>query len=126
MTVRLPQQPKPRDPSALRTAWRAETFAARAARQAANPTEEWRRLERAHILSQPLVGPHIRTHGAMLIFALRHRNRHEAVGQVVRLLVAGPGSALRRYPLGNTGGAEVSAVAPMDVPDDLSRFLPMR
>jgi len=37
--------------------------------------------------------------------------------------VAGPGSATRRYPLGNTGGADVSAFAPMDMPSDLRALL---
>jgi len=120
---RLPRQPKPRDPAALRAAWSAEADAARAARRAGDHTEQWRRLERAHILSQPLVAAHIRTHADMLMFAVRQLDRREAVGQVVRLVVAGPGSALRRYPLGNTGGANVSAVMPMDIPEDLSRLL---
>ena len=123
VTSRLPRQPKPRDPAAVRAAWRAETAATRAARRAGDPAEQWRRLERAHILSQPLVVAHIRTHADMLSFAVRHRDRHEVVGQIVRLAVAAPGTALRRYPLGNTGGADVSAVMPMDVPADLLRLL---
>lgn len=121
--VILPRQPKPRDAADLRAAWRAETNAARTARRAGDPAEEWRRLERAHILSQPLVAAHIRAHAHMLAFAVRHRDRHEVVGQVMRLAVAAPGTALRRYPLGNTGGANVSAVMPMDIPADLGRFL---
>jgi hypothetical protein len=33
-------------------------------------------------------------------------------------------TALRgRYPVGNTGGADVSALEPMPIPDDLVRFL---
>jgi hypothetical protein len=123
MTRRPPRQAKPRDPAALRAAWQAESAASRTARRGGDRVEEWRRLERAHILSQPLVGAHVRTHAAMLTFALRYRDRHEALGQVVRLFVAGPGSALGRYPLGNTGGANVSAVQPMDIPEDLHALL---
>lgn len=59
----------------------------------------------------------------MLAFAFRRRDRHETLGQIIRLVVAGPGTALGRYPLGNTGGANVSAVAPMDVPPDLRPLL---
>jgi hypothetical protein len=62
---------------------------------------------------------HVRTHLAMLAFAIRRHDRREITGQLIRTIAAGPGSVLRRYPLGNTGGANVSAVAPMDVPDDL-------
>ena len=54
---------------------------------------------------------------------LRRRDRREVVGQLVRLLVAGPGSAVGRYPLGNTGGANVSAVTPMPIPADLQAVL---
>ena len=59
----------------------------------------------------------------MLGYGIRHRDRREVAGQLVRSLVAGPGSALGRYPLGNTGGADVSAVAPMPIPADLQAVL---
>jgi hypothetical protein len=59
----------------------------------------------------------------MLHYAVRHRDRREILGQVVRTLVAAPGSATRLYPLGNTGGADVSATAPMPIPDDLAGIL---
>ena len=61
---------------------------------------EWRHLERAHILNQPLAVPHVRTHAAMLSFGVRRRNRREVLGQLVRLVVAAPGSWTGRYPRG--------------------------
>ena len=67
--------------------------------------------------------PHVRTHVAMLGAALRRRDRREIVGQVVRLVVAAPGSWTGRYPVGNTGGADVSALRPMPIPADLQVFL---
>lgn len=39
----------------------------------------------------------------MLAVAWRERDRREAVGQVTRLAAAAPGSALGRYPEGDTG-----------------------
>jgi hypothetical protein len=45
------------------------------------------------------------------------------VGQLLRLVVAGPGSLTGRYPVGNTGGADVSALAPMPIPEDLRPYL---
>ena len=42
---------------------------------------------------------------------------------MLRVLVAGPGSWTGRYPVGNTGGANVSAFQPMPVPDDLRAVL---
>lgn len=122
----MPRQAKAENPVELRAAWRQEIDGARGARRAGDRTEQWRRLERAHILSQPLVGPHVRTHVGMLRFALGRRDGHETVGQVVRLLLAGVGSASGRYPLGNTGGANVSAFVPMDIPDDLRPHLEVR
>jgi Protein of unknown function (DUF3703) len=109
--------------AALRAAWRSERRAATTARRAGDTEAEWHHLERAHILSQPLVGLHLRTHAAMLGAALRSWDGHETVGQALRLLLAGPGSLSGRYPVGNTGGADVSAFQPMAVPDDLRPLL---
>jgi hypothetical protein len=107
----------------LRERWAQERTAARAARQQSDAEGEWRHLERAHILSQPMAAPHVRTHVAMLGYGLRHRNRREIVGQLVRLVVAAPGTWTGRYPVGNTGGADVSALKPMPIPDDLQAVL---
>jgi len=119
----LPRQPKPRDKKSLRKACADERVAARRARTTDDAASEWSHLERAHVLSQPLPGAHVRTHVAMLGYGIRHRSRQEVFGQVARLLVAGPGSASGRYPLGNTGGADVSAVEPMPIPADLQAIL---
>ena len=119
----LPKQPRPANKQAIRHAWADEHTAARHARANGDTTGEWRHLERAHILSQPLPVAHVRTHLAMLANGLRHRDRREVIGQVVRLLVAGPGSVVGRYPLGNTGGANVNAVTPMPIPADLQAVL---
>src|SRR3954469_24554392 len=117
----MEKNPKPNreQRTALRRAWTARQPAARAARGDVDSAAEWAHLERAHILSQPLAGPHVRTHLAMLAYGIRHRDRREAIGQIVRVLVAAPGSWTGRYPLGNTGGANVSALRPMPLPEDL-------
>ena len=107
----------------LRQAWAGECNAAGAARRLGDLAGEWEHLERAHILSQPMVVPHLRTHVAMLGAGFRRRDGREVVGQLLRLLVAGPGSLTGRYPVGNTGGADVSALAPMPIPEDLRPFL---
>jgi hypothetical protein len=108
----------------LRTAWALEIDAARSARSTGDMKAEWAHLERAHILSQPMAGPHVRTHVAMFAVALRRRDRHEIIGQVFRIIVAAPGSITGKYPVGNTGGADVSAFEPMSIPDDLRPLLP--
>jgi hypothetical protein len=107
----------------LREAWAAELGQARAARDSRDLSGEWQHLERAHILSQPMAGAHLRTHVAMLGSAVRRRDVHEFFGQLFRLVVAGPGSLTGRYPVGNTGGANVSAFKPMPIPEDLRAAL---
>ena len=107
----------------LRERWVQERAAAREARQRGDGEGEWRHLERAHVLSQPMAVAHVRTHVAMLGYGLRRRDGHEIVGQLLRLVVAAPGTWTGRYPVGNTGGANVSAMKPMPIPDDLQAVL---
>ena len=83
----------------------------------------WRKLEDAHVLSQPWIRPHVRVHAHMLALSLRDRDAREFAGQVSRLLLAGPGSATGRYPLGNSGRSRVSAFKPMPIRDDLAELL---
>ena len=111
------------DRRALLQAWTDERAAAASARRQGDSPEEWRHLERAHILSQPMAVPHIRTHVDMLSYAVRRRDPRELGGQLLRLVLAGPGSMTGRYPVGNTGGANVSAFRPMPIPDDLRALL---
>lgn len=83
----------------------------------------WQLLEDAHVLSQPWAWPHNRVHAAMLASAWRSRDRREIRGQVLRLLVGGPASAVGRYPIGNSGRARVPATRPMPVRPDLAEIL---
>jgi hypothetical protein len=91
------------------------------ARTVADP---WPALERAHIASQPWAWPHTRVHAAMLRTAWRLRDRREITGQMIRLIVAGPGSLTGRYPLGNTGRTTMGLTEEGPIPDDLVDLLP--
>ncbi len=84
---------------------------------------DWKALERAHILSQAYPWPHIVVHWRMFVFALRAGDLRETLGQLIRLLFAGPGSLLGRAPVGNTGGANVGIFQPMGIPGDLREIL---
>ncbi|MEV4128335.1 DUF3703 domain-containing protein [Nocardia sp. NPDC049707] len=95
----------------------------RAARSAADPAQRWTHLERAHILSQPDPWLHTGNHIAMLALAVRQRDRREALGQIVRIIVAAPGSLTGRYPEGNTGRTNVGLRQPMPTPPDLAALL---
>ena len=109
--------------AALQRAWSMERAAAQAARTAGDTAAEWHHLERAHVLSQPMAAAHVRTHLAMLTYGIRAHDRREVIGQMIRLAVAGPGSLSGRYPVGNTGGADISALAVLPIPDDLLDLL---
>ena len=111
------------DRERLLQVWANERQLAKDAAAQGDSAKAWAHLERAHIVSQPLVLAHVRTHVAMLGYAVSHRDGHEIAGQLFRLVVAGPGSLTGRYPVGNTGGANVSAFLVMDIPDDLQPLL---
>lgn len=112
----------PGAPTKVRAAITEELNAAAGLFSNRDPTG-WRHLERAHVLSQPWASTHVRVHFVMLRRGWRDRDRTEVLGQTSRLLVAGPGSLLRKYPIGNTGRARVPATRPMPVDDDLAALL---
>ncbi len=83
----------------------------------------WRYLERAHIIGQYHPISHFGIHFRMLVFAIRVRDRNEFLGQIPRLLVGWIGSLFNRIPVGNTGGANVHILAPMEIPEDFKPLL---
>ncbi len=101
----------------------AEMTAYRSAVEAGDDDRAWHHLERVHIVSQPYLGPHLVSHGAMLGFAIRRRDWSEVLGQMVRITLAPLGSLTGRLPVGNTGRSNVSAFAPMPIPADLAEAL---
>ncbi|MFD4401277.1 DUF3703 domain-containing protein [Nocardia sp. NPDC058499] len=107
-------------PAAARTAYDNEM---RAAKTTSDPEQRWAHLERAHILSQPDPWLHTRNHIAMFTLAVRQRDRREALGQVVRIMVAAPGTLAGLSPAGNTGRAHVSLRQTMSTPPDLAALL---
>lgn len=100
-----------------------EYHAADKAAQSGQIELAWDHLERAHIVSQTQLGPHIHSHWKMLLLALRLRDGREVVGQLFRLALAPLGNLMGRLPIGNTGRSNVSAFQKMKVPADLERFV---
>lgn len=78
-------------------------------------------LERAHVLGQRDYIPHVINHYWMMKVGWRCRNVREVLGQVLRI-VGSAGSLIGFIPIGNTGGANVSAIKAMPIPPDLARF----
>ncbi len=103
--------------AAARRLYRSEMATARTS---ATVSCRWAHLERAHIVSQPDAWLHTRNHIAMFALALREHDRREALGQLLRIVVAAPGSITGRYPEGNTGRVDAGLMTPMPIPSDLA------
>ena len=83
----------------------------------------WRHLERAHILGQPYPYHHTLVHWKMLLFGIKIKDIREILGQIPRLLVGGVKSFVGEIPVGNTGGANVPPLRPMEIPQDLQLII---
>lgn len=108
----------------LRTAYRQSLQSAKSHYAERNHEAAFASLETAHVLGQQFLLPHIVVHIWMLRIGAARRDHREVIGQVVRLMATVPGFLLGWVPLGNTGGANVSALKPMPVPDALSQLVP--
>jgi hypothetical protein len=106
----------------LRDALRLEIAAARESEARGDFRIAFTHLERAHILSQRYALAHAAVHLRMLRVGWKRREAGEVFGQVTRTIAALLFSRIW-VPLGNTGGANVSALRPMPVPEDLRAFL---
>lgn len=90
---------------------------------AGNTQSAFEALERAHVLGQFDFRPHLRVHWQMLRIGWRRGDRREVLGQLMRIALVPVGHLLGRLPVGNAGGADVSAFEPMDIPPELRRLL---
>jgi hypothetical protein len=107
----------------LRLAFEISLLVAKEHMAAREFSAAWLALERAHVLGQPSVWLHLRSHWWMLVCGIAERDTREVLGQVVRLALSIPASALGRYPQGNTGRARVDMLRPMPIAPDLGRLL---
>ena len=106
----------------LREVFISELEAARMALRGGKPDVAFRHLERAHILGQRHTRAHVTVHWWMLRVGMRRGDGREVLGQVARIAAALVFSSIW-VPLGNTGGANVSAFKSMPVPEDLRRWI---
>lgn len=110
-------------PARLRPYYEAELLASRQLELDRDHRASWRHLERAHILGQQWPRPHTAVHWKMLGFGIRLKNWREILGQLPRLLTGGVKSFIGHIPVGNTGGADVPPLRPMEIPEDLQLIL---
>jgi hypothetical protein len=111
--------------SRIRPFFDAELEQARRMRAAGDTEAEFKHLERAHVLGQASTLLHVRVHVTMFAWALRHRQTHELLGQLLRIIGAATKTVLGLVPIGNTGGSNVSPFKPMPIPTDLKRIFDM-
>lgn len=83
----------------------------------------WSHLERAHVIGQNWPAPHTEAHWLMLRFGMHIKSVREIIGQIPRLVFGGVKSFVGRVPVGNTGGANVPILQPMDIPEDIAAIL---
>ncbi len=107
----------------LKSAYKSEMSSAISAYEARDLEQAFHHLERAHILGQRKFSPHLETHWWMLKVGVLRRDLREIMGQVLRAFAVLPASVFGWVPVGNTGGANVSALKSMDIPEDLAVFL---
>lgn len=67
--------------------------------------------------------PHLRVHWQMLRVGWSAGDRREVAGQLMRIALVPVGHLMGRLPVGNTGGANVSAFKPMAIPPELERLI---
>jgi len=106
----------------LRNAYEAELRAAHTATVGGKVEVAFHHLERAHILSQRYTSEHVHVHWLMLRLGASVGAWREVIGQSTRIVAAAVFSRIW-VPIGNTGRANVSAMKPMSVPDDLRSVL---
>ena len=106
-------------PAGLKPFYRQELLLAKIEFEKKHYQQSWRHLERAHILGQLYPVAHTAVHWKMLRFGIAIKNIKEIVGQIPRLLAGGVKSFVGKIPTGNTGGANVPPLQPMEVPEDL-------
>jgi hypothetical protein len=102
----------------VREAFQHEWQTASAAYVAGDLDSAFRHLERAHILGQRHTWLHMKSHIGMWHVGWKRRDLREIFGQLSRLFAALLFSRIW-VPIGNTGGANVSAFKPMPLPADL-------
>lgn len=106
----------------LQTAFATEMMLSSKAYAASDWDRAFHHLERAHILGQRDFSAHLKTHYGMLKIGFVKQDWREVSGQILRIVAVFPASLVGWVPIGNTGGANVSALKPMAIPDDLLAF----
>jgi hypothetical protein len=85
--------------------------------------EAFAHLERAHVLGQRYIVPHVRTHWLMLRIGVSRRSVAEVMGQAARIVLGALGSAIGVVPTGNTGGTNISMFRRLPIDPEIENVL---
>jgi hypothetical protein len=107
----------------LMAAFEAEMAAAKRLIRAGRLDRAMRHLERAHVLGQNSVMPHVRSHWAMFQIAVKRRLPADGLGQAVRIVLGALGSAVWVVPTGNTGGTDISMFARLPLDPEIAALI---
>ena len=80
-------------------------------------------LERAHVLGQQHVVPHVLSHWLMLTVAVHRREPAAVLGQAARIVLGAVGSLVGSVPTGNTGGTNISMFRRLPIEPELLRLM---
>ena len=80
-------------------------------------------LERAHVLGQQHVVPHVLSHWLMLRVAVHRRDPASVLGQAARIVLGAVGSLVGSVPTGNTGGTNISMFKRLPIEPELLEIL---
>jgi hypothetical protein len=107
---------------ALRQAFEAEMAAGRRCLEKGRLSQAFLHAERAHVIGQRQVIPHVQSHWLMLRIDLARRSPAEVWGQAVRIVLGALGSAIGVVPIGNTGGADISMFHRLPADPEIARL----
>lgn len=107
----------------LKTAFREEMATARNYYNGGELDQAFHHFERAHIIGQQSLTRHMISHWWMFKIGIRKSDFREIFGQTTRMVAVIPGYVFGWVPKGNTGGANVSPIKPMAIPEDLAPML---
>lgn len=107
----------------LNQAFEAEIRKALTLYRSMNMDAAYSRLEKAHVLGQRYLVPHVRCHWLFLKIGWTRKIPYEVWGQLVRLFLGAVGSALGQVPIGNTGGTNIGMFRTLPIDPSLIRLL---
>jgi len=106
-----------------RSAFDAEIAEARNLIAASDLARAFAHLERAHVIGQRSVGPHVLSHCLMLLVEWRRGRLAAIPGQLARIVLGALGSAVGVVPAGNTGGTNIGMFRRMPIEADLQNII---